>query len=118
MSEVTKHDAYAALRIRDFRILLLTRFAITIAGQLEVVVVRYQVYGLTHDPLPIGIAGLVEAIPALIVALFAGHLADRVNRRTVIIWSHVALVLSACGLLAISLFTQQIYSAVGLFPIY
>src|SRR5947208_2770296 len=112
------HDAYAALRHRDFRLLLLSRFAITVAAQMEVVVGRYQVYGLTHDPLPIGIAGLVEAIPALAVALVAGHLADRANRRTVIIWSRAALVLSAAGLLAISLFSLQIYAAAGLFPIY
>src|SRR5947209_4074502 len=109
MSVAKPHDAYAALRIRDFRILLLTRFAITIAGQMEVVVVRYQVYGLTHDPLPIGIAGLVEAIPALVVSLFAGHLADRANRRTVIIWSRAALVVSATGLLVVSLFSREIY---------
>src|SRR6476646_7472982 len=105
----TRHDPYAALRIRDFRILLLTRFAITIAGQMEVVIVRYQVYGLTHDPLPIGIAGLVEAIPALVVALIAGHLADRMDRRSLIIWSRGTLVLSAAGLLAISLFSNEIY---------
>jgi MFS family permease len=113
-----RHDAYAALRHRDFRTLLLTRFAITIAGQMEVVIVRYQVYGLTHDPLPIGMAGLVEAIPALVVALFAGHLADRMNRRSLIIWSRSALVLSAAGLLAISLFSSEIYAAAGLLPIY
>jgi len=113
-----KHDAYAALRHRDFRTLLLSRFAVTIAGQMEVVIVRYQVYGLTHDPLPIGIAGLVEAIPALVVALFAGHFADRMNRRSLIIWSRSALVLCASGLLAISLFSTEIYHEAGLLPIY
>jgi hypothetical protein len=40
MSDEKRHDPYAALRVRDFRILLLTRLAITIASQMEVVIVR------------------------------------------------------------------------------
>jgi MFS family permease len=113
-----RHDAYAALRVRDFRILLLTRLAITIASQMEVVIVRYQVYGLTHDPLPIGIAGLVEAIPALIVSLFAGAIADRMERRRLVILSRSALIISAGGLLALSFLMPQLYPTTGIWPIY
>ncbi len=113
-----RHDPYAALRIRDFRILLATRLAITIASQMEVVVVRYQVYGLAHDPLPIGIAGLVEAIPALIVALFAGHIADVMERRRLVIMSRAALIFSSGGLLALSFFIGAWYPSSGLWPIY
>jgi MFS family permease len=113
-----RHDPYAALRIRDFRILLLTRLAITIASQMEVVVVRYQVYGLTHDPLPIGIAGLVEAIPTLIVLLFAGQIADRMERRKLVILSRAALIISASGLLILSFTMQQLYPITGIWPIY
>ncbi len=113
-----KHDAYAALRVRDFRILLFTRLAITIASQMEVVIVRYQVYGLTHDPLPIGIAGLVEAIPSLIVLLFAGQIADRMERRKLVILSRSALIISAGGLLALSFTMQQLYPITGIWPIY
>ncbi|HZK76942.1 MAG TPA: MFS transporter [Candidatus Kapabacteria bacterium] len=113
-----KHDAYAALRVRDFRILLLTRLAITIASQMEVVVVRYQVYGLAHDPLPIGIAGLVEAIPALVVALFAGHIADIMERRRLVILSRSALILSAGGLLVLSFEMARLYPITGMWPIY
>jgi MFS family permease len=114
----TRHDPYASLRIRDFRLLILTRFAITIASQMEVIVVRYQIYGLTHDPLPLGIAGLVEAIPALVVALFAGHIADVMNRRTLIIASRSALILSSGGLLALSFLMPQLYPVTGIWPIY
>ena len=85
---------------------------------MEVIVVRYQVYGLTHDPLPLGIAGLVEAIPALIVALFAGHIADRMNRRTLIIASRASLIFSSGGLLALSFFMPQLYPTLGIWPIY
>jgi MFS family permease len=85
---------------------------------MEVIVVRYQVYGLTHDPLPLGIAGLVEAVPALIVALFAGHIADMMNRRTLIIASRASLIFSSGGLLALSFFMPQLYPTLGIWPIY
>jgi MFS family permease len=114
----TRHDAYAALRVRDFRILLLTRLAITLTGMMEVVVVRYQIYGLTHDPLPIGIAGLIEAIPTLVVALFAGDIADRVDRRKLVILSRAALIISSGGLLALSFLMPSLYPTTGIFPIY
>ncbi|MHB8392756.1 MAG: MFS transporter [Acidobacteriaceae bacterium] len=106
------------MRVRDFRILLFTRLAITIASQMEVVVVRYQVYGLAHDPLPIGIAGLVEAIPALIVALFAGHIADVMERRRLVILSRAALIFSSAGLLTLSFFMPQLYPMTGIWPLY
>jgi MFS family permease len=117
-SQMPKHDPYAALRIRDFRVLILTRLAITMSGMMEVVVVRYQVYGLTHDPLPIGIAGLVEAIPVLIVSLFAGDIADRMERRKLVILSRSALIISAGGLLALSFLMPSLYPTTGIFPIY
>jgi MFS family permease len=113
-----KHDPYAALRIREFRILIFTRLAITIAAQMEVVIVRYQIYGLTHDPLPLGIAGLVEAIPTFVVALFAGHVADQMNRRTLIILSRATLMMSAFGLLILSFSMPSLYAAYGVMPIY
>ncbi len=116
--EEARHDAYAALRIRDFRILLLTRLAITLTGMMEVVVVRYQVYGLTHDPLPIGIAGLVEAIPTLLVALFAGDIADRMDRRKLVLLSRAALIISSGGLLVLSFLMPSLYPTTGIFPIY
>src|ERR1039458_5469642 len=112
------HDPYAALRVRDFRLLVLSRLLITITGMMEVVIVRYQVYGLTHDPMSIGLAGLVEAIPILIVALFAGDIADRMERRKLVILSRSALILSSGGLLMLSFIMPSLYPATGIFPIY
>ena len=113
-----KHDAYAALRVRDFRILLLTRFAITVALQMEIVIVRYQVYALTHDPLPIGILGIVEAVPTLAVALIAGHIADSMERRRLVILSSAAFLVSSGSLLILSFFMGPIYPIMGIWPIY
>jgi MFS family permease len=111
------HDSYAALKHRDFRWYTISLFAMTLASQLQAVVVGWQVYAITHDPLSLGLMGLAEALPFLAVALPAGYLADRMNRRTI---SVLALaVLAACSV------SLLLYSAVpglmqraGVGPIY
>src|SRR5690242_10693817 len=75
----------AVLRLRDFRALLVSRFTWWFVMSGLTVVVGYQVYLLTGDPLALGLLGLVEAIPALTLSLFGGHLADRRDRKTIVI---------------------------------
>jgi MFS family permease len=116
-SGAPRHDPYAALRHRDFRWYILSLFAMTAASQLQAVVVGWQVYALTHDPLSLGLMGLAEALPFIAVALPGGYLADRMNRRTL---SVVALMVSAgcsLGLLALSA-TPALLDHVGVRPIY
>lgn len=64
------------LRNRDFRLLMMTRVFAMFALQAQAVIVGWQVYTLTHDPFMLGLVGLTEAVPAIIFALFAGHLVD------------------------------------------
>lgn len=64
------------LRIGNFRRLLLGRCCGIMALQAQAVIVGWQVYSLTHDPFMLGLTGLVEAVPAIGCALFAGHLVD------------------------------------------
>lgn len=78
-------DPYAAIRIRDFRLFILSRLFITLAIQIQGVVVGWQIYELTKDPLSLGLIGLAEAIPAITVSLYAGHLADVVERKKIIL---------------------------------
>lgn len=68
--------SFAVLKIRDFRILLLTRLMVAMAVQAQAVIVGWQIYSLTKSPFMLGLAGLIEAIPALSCALFAGHVVD------------------------------------------
>ncbi|MBU0486780.1 MAG: MFS transporter [Bacteroidetes bacterium] len=72
------------LKIRDFRFFLLFRFLMTMAVMMQSVIVGWQLYDITHDPLDLGMIGLTEAIPQISIALFAGHLADLRDRRTLI----------------------------------
>lgn len=88
-------DPYAALRHPKFARYILCLFALTLGIQIQGTVVGWQMYDLTHDPLALGLIGLAEALPALATALYAGHVADRHDRRRITL---VALtVLVACS---------------------
>ena len=73
-------DPYAALRSSDYRWFIASLGLITLGLQMQGVVVGWQVYDRTGDPLALGLVGLSEALPFLAVALFGGHAADRLNR--------------------------------------
>ncbi len=90
------HDPYAALRVRNYRWFIVSLLTMTISSQIQGVVVAWQIYDITHDPLSLGLIGLAEALPFIAIALYAGHVADRSNRHRV---SLIALgVLLACSL--------------------
>ena len=113
-----KHDPYAALRIRDFRLYILGRFSNTIAFQIVEVVIGWQVFALTKDPLSLGLLGLAEAIPALSVSLYAGHLSDNKSRRKIALIALSVLFLCILSLFFISTDIQNIYQKFGTLPIY
>jgi MFS family permease len=107
------HDAYASLRSPDFRRILLSYATATVAREAQIVVVGWQVYARTGDPLTLGLIGLAEALPFIGVALYAGHIADRVTRRTIAIAGTFGILLSAIALL---LFTLGNFTVI--WPIY
>ncbi len=78
---MTKTDPYAALRFREFNVFLMVRFATVFAWTMQFVVIEWEVYSITKDPLSLGIIGLMEVIPALSIALFAGHIVDQREKR-------------------------------------
>src|SRR4051812_19862100 len=97
------HDPYASLRIPSYRWFILSTFTMTLAAQIQGVVVAWQIYDVTHDPLSLGLIGLAEALPYIGVALFAGHVADRQNRRVISLSSLALLVFCSAALLVLSL---------------
>lgn len=70
---------------------------LTIALQIQAVVVGWEIYSLTHDPLSLGLIGLAEAIPAITVSLYAGHVADISSKRKILLGS--LFLLGICSLL-------------------
>ena len=93
-----RNDTYAALRIPNFRRYLLALFTLTLGIQIQGTVVGWQIYDLTHDPLALGIVGLAEALPAISMSLFAGHVADSHDRRRIALVALSVLVLCSLGL--------------------
>src|SRR3954468_10262544 len=90
------HDPYASLRIPNYRWFIVSLLTMTISSQIQAVVVAWQIYDITHDPLSLGLMGLAEALPFIGLALYAGHVADRFNRHRVAL-AAVTLML-ACSL--------------------
>lgn len=82
---MTKNDPYAALRIREFSFFLGMRFALVFAWSMQFIIIEWQVYKMTGDPLSLGIIGLMEIIPALSMALFAGHIVDQNEKKGLLI---------------------------------
>ncbi|OUL62503.1 MFS transporter [Flavobacterium sp. AJR] len=80
-----KNDPYAALRIREFNVFLLLRFAMVFAWSMQFIVIEWEVYSLTKDPLSLGIIGLMEVIPAVSMALFAGHIVDQNEKKGLLV---------------------------------
>ncbi len=99
---MAKRDPYAALRIKEFNIFLALRFVLVFAWSMQFIVVEWQVYSLTKDPLSLGLIGLMEIIPALGMALFAGHIVDQKEKRNLFLCIIALFSLISLGLFLIS----------------
>lgn len=94
--------SFSVLRIRNFRLLLITRLFTVTALQAQAVIVGWQIYSLTKDPFLLGLTGLAEALPAIACAFFAGHIVDTGAPRKIYTACVTALALNMLGLLTIA----------------
>ncbi|MGO4921426.1 MFS transporter [Maribacter spongiicola] len=97
------NDPYAALRFKEFNIFLLVRFAMVFAWSMQFIVIEWQVYTITKDPLSLGIIGLMEVIPAVGMALFAGHIVDQKEKRNLLMKCILGFSIISFGLFMLSL---------------
>lgn len=95
---MTKKDPYAALRYKEFNTFLLLRFAMVFAWSMQFIIIEWQVYSLTKDPLSLGIIGLMEVIPAISLALFAGHIVDQKEKKGLLLKCILAFSVISFGL--------------------
>ena len=93
-----KNDPYAALRYREFNFFLLVRFAMVFAWSMQFVVIEWEVYSMTKDPLSLGIIGLMEVIPAVSLALFAGHVVDQKEKKGLLVKCILGFSIISLGL--------------------
>lgn len=78
-----QQDAFAALRYRDFSIVTINQFCLTLAILIQEIIVAYSLYTITKDPLTLGLIGLAEAIPFIGLSLWGGYFADKFNKQRI-----------------------------------
>ena len=96
------HDRYAVLRIRDFQLYLAGRFIASVGQQMLGTAVGWELYERTRSSLALGIVGLVQIGPLILLTLPAGHVADQYDRRRIVVWTQGLFALSALGLTFVS----------------
>jgi MFS family permease len=99
-------------RVRPFRLLFITRFASNAATQMLAVIVGWHVYELTDSALHLGMIGLVQVLPPLVLMLAAGHVADRYNRRRVLLYCYAAAFCSSAGLVLVATLPRPSIAAI------
>src|SRR5512141_1834658 len=93
-----RHDPYAALRQRDFRLLLTGRFITSFGNEMVSVAIGWELWLRTHQAFALGLVGLVQVVPVLILSLPAGHVADQYNRKRIVLIAELFLTLCVLGL--------------------
>lgn len=91
----TASNPYASLRFGEFRHYIVTRFTIIFALNMQSTIIGWKIYELTKDPLSLGFIGLAELIPAFTLALFAGNIVDKTEKRNTLLKCVVGYIL--CG---------------------
>src|SRR3954468_6255992 len=112
-----RQDPYVSLRNPNFLWYVASMVALTLGTMIQATVVAWQVYALTKDPLSLGLVGLAEALPFIGAALYAGHLADRHDRKRLSLLAIGVLTLAAIVLLAYTLW-PEVLAGGRVWPIY
>src|SRR5262245_5743319 len=101
---VLTHDPYTAIRDANFRRYWLGNTVAIFGLQMQAATVEWEIFNRTGKPLYIGLVGLVQVVPVLSLTLLAGHVADQVDRKRVVMAAVGMLALAAMGLAAVSWF--------------
>ena len=92
-----KVDPYSALRFREFNIFLVVRFILVFSWSMQFIIVEWLVWEITKNPLSLGLIGLTEVVPAVSMALFAGHIVDQKEKRNLLIYCIIAFLFVSLG---------------------
>jgi MFS family permease len=110
---VRESTARVAFRYPDFRFYMTARLLIVGASEMQAVAVAWQIYSLTHRPLDLGLVGLAQFLPGILLFLVSGHAADRIPRRRIL--TICCAGFSLCSLL---LLTFAVSGVASVYPIY
>lgn len=96
------HDPYAALRHRDYTLLLCSNVLAATAAEMQFAAVEWELFQRTGLPEYLGYGGLAQFVPVLLLGLPAGQAADRLNRKFLLMAAHAAMLLASVGLALVS----------------
>src|SRR6516225_252267 len=108
----------AAFQFSGFRLFQIARFCIVFCTEMQSVAVGWQVYEITKRPLDLGLTGLVQFLPGVLLFLVAGHVADRFDRRKVLTLCYLGYAVSSVLLLIVSLRIAALYGSGSVAPIF
>jgi MFS family permease len=108
-----KKDSFAALRYKDFRAYIGMRFFFTFAYQMQTVIIGFYIYELTKSAFALGMLGLCEAIPAVGIALFGGYVADKSEKRKMLLLIYAGVLLSSLVMFTVTLHSMSAYIHTG-----
>ena len=97
-SNTERHDPYAPLRYRDYRLLLIGRFITSFASEMLSFAIGWELWLRTHSAFALGMVGLVQVVPVILLSLPAGHVADQYNRKRIVVIAQLFLALCVIGL--------------------
>src|SRR5258708_3437636 len=100
--EDKRPNALDVLRIPEYRNFITARFFYVMALRMVTTIVVWRIYEITHNPLAIGLIGLSEFLPAFGLALYAGHVIDKSDKRALLLRTTTFYVLCVGGLIALS----------------
>ncbi len=103
----TNKDPYAALRFEEFRFFLFMRFAMVFAWAMQFVIIEWEVYSITKDPWNLALIGLIEFTPALLMALFAGHIVDQKEKKGLLVKCLIGFSVISLGLFLVTIPSVQ-----------
>ncbi len=112
------HDPFAVLRLKEYKFYLANRFLLTMGITMQSVIVGWQVYDITKDVFALGMIGLSEAIPFIVISIFSGHIADTFNRKKIILWFTFLFILVTGALLYLSTDASYFIQRYGTLPIF
>jgi MFS family permease len=113
-AETAIDPATPLFRVRSFRLLFTTRAASNTANHMLAVIIGWQVYELTDSALALGLIGLVQFLPPLLLILLAGPVADRYNRRLILRSCYAVKFFVCAGLAVVSLLPRPDVSLIFL----
>ena len=95
-----------AFQYPNFRYFMMARFLATLSSEMQAIAVGWQVYGLTHRPLDLGLVGLAQFLPGVLLFLVSGQAADRFPRRRIVMACYAGFAACSLALLALTLSPQ------------